>query len=557
MPAIVEVSGLVKEFKTFERRPGVWGALVNLFHRDYRALKAVDRIEFSIARGEMVGYIGPNGAGKSTTIKMLTGILVPTAGKVMANGFVPWKQRSAYTRTVGAVFGQRTQLWWDIAVQESFQLLKKIYEVPEADFRARMKHFDEILELGRYLQTPVRKLSLGQRMRCDVAAALLHNPPLVFLDEPTIGLDLVAKENIRQFLKEINRNYGTTMLLTTHDLSDIEELCRRLMVIDEGRLLFDGNLAELKNRFWKEHAVRIEVKDSEQGRKLESLPLAHVRCGKIGRSYLPAGVPARSPHHRRRHPRRAGGCGRAGPGDRGTEHRRRGEAHVPGGRARGAGPVRPATFAEFLRIGFVNMLAFRLRYYTGVITYFINVSVYYFIWKAVFAASPGFGGFNFAQMITYVAVGWVIRSLYFNNIDNDMANDVMEGKIATTMLRPVSLPMSYIARSLGESIFRLVILTVPTSAVIFVVFPVKGPVGAGNLRGLFRGAHRQHSHRGRVKFRGGQPGGDHQVDSGPAARQVLDDGAALADCWCRCRCSPPRCGRCRPGCRSSTSTLRR
>ncbi|MFN3323059.1 MAG: ATP-binding cassette domain-containing protein [Bryobacteraceae bacterium] len=277
MPGLVEVEDLVKEFRTFERREGVLGALSNLFVRDYRTLRAVDRISFVVRPGEMVGYIGPNGAGKSTTIKMLTGILVPSTGFIQANGYVPWKQRTAYAKTIGVVFGQRTQLWWDIAVAESFHLLRKIYGVSDSDFRARMKKFDEVLELGRYLHTPVRKLSLGERMRCDVAAALLHNPPLLFLDEPTIGLDIVAKENIRAFLKHVNRDFGTTVLLTTHDLSDIEELCSRLMIIDHGRLLFDGNLADLKRKLWRQTTVRIDLKDREQGARLEALDLPDVR----------------------------------------------------------------------------------------------------------------------------------------------------------------------------------------------------------------------------------------------------------------------------------------
>jgi ABC-2 type transport system ATP-binding protein len=273
MAAIVEVEDLVKEFRAFDRREGVRGAIRDLFSREYRTVRAVDHISFAIEPGEMVGYIGPNGAGKSTSIKVLTGILVPTAGHVVSNGFVPYRQRSRYVATIGAVFGQRTQLWWDIAVVESFRLLKRIYGVSDADYAARMARFDEILELGRYLRTPVRKLSLGERMRCDVAAALLHNPPLVFLDEPTIGLDIVAKENIRSFLKEVNRAYGTTMLLTTHDLSDIEELCARLMIIDHGKLLFDGALAGLKRRLWREAAIRVDLRDRENVRLIEELPL--------------------------------------------------------------------------------------------------------------------------------------------------------------------------------------------------------------------------------------------------------------------------------------------
>lgn len=281
MPGIVDVDDLVKEFRTFDRREGLTGAVADLFARRYRTLRAVDRISFDIRPGEMVGYIGPNGAGKSTTIKMLTGILVPTSGDIRANGFVPYRQRTSYTRTIGVVFGQRTQLWWDIAVVESFRLLKKIYEVSDADYRARMRHFDDILELNQYLHTPVRKLSLGQRMRCDVAAAMLHNPPLVFLDEPTIGLDIVAKENIRTFLREVNREFGTTMLLTTHDLSDIEELCARLMIIDHGRLLFDGALADLKDQLWRENAVRFDLKNPEQAANLDQLELPGVACDKL------------------------------------------------------------------------------------------------------------------------------------------------------------------------------------------------------------------------------------------------------------------------------------
>ncbi len=282
MRGAIQVENLVKEFRTFERREGLWGALQNLVVREYKTARAVDGITFQIRPGEMVGYIGPNGAGKSTTIKMLTGILVPTAGSVRANGFVPLADRARYARTIGAVFGQRTQLWWDIAVVESFRLLKKIYGVSDSDYTARMKQFDEVLEIGRYLHTPVRKLSLGERMRCDVAAALLHNPPLLFLDEPTIGLDIVAKESIRSFLKRINREFGTTVLLTTHDLSDIEELCPRLMMIDKGRLLFDGALADLKHQLWREATIKFDLKDREQAERFERLEIPGVRSEKLG-----------------------------------------------------------------------------------------------------------------------------------------------------------------------------------------------------------------------------------------------------------------------------------
>ena len=272
----VEAVDLVKEFRTFKRKEGLWGAVQDLFSREYATLRAVDDVSFQITPGEMVGYIGPNGAGKSTTVKMLTGILVPTSGEVRANGYVPYRERMAYTRTIGAVFGQRTQLWWDIAVVESFRLLKRIYDVSDADYEARMARFDDILAINRYLHQPVRKLSLGERMRCDMVAALLHNPPLLFLDEPTIGLDLLAKENIRQFLKEVNREYGTTVLLTTHDLSDIEELCSRLMIIDHGHILFDGPLDELKRMLWRQTQIKFELKDVAQGAAIETFKLPGV-----------------------------------------------------------------------------------------------------------------------------------------------------------------------------------------------------------------------------------------------------------------------------------------
>src|ERR1700690_148066 len=258
---LIQVRELSKYFRTFHRREGIWGGLQNLFVREYKTIKAVDRVSLSIDRGEMVGYIGPNGAGKSTSIKMLTGILVPTSGEAVVNGFVPYRQRRQYVRTIGVVFGQRTQLWWDIAVVESFKLLRRIYDVSQKDFDARMEMFNQVLGIKDYLHTPVRKLSLGERMRCDLAAALLHNPPLLFLDEPTIGLDVVAKDHIRHFLRAINQRYCTTVLLTTHDLDDIEELCRRIMIIDHGTALFDGDLQVLKQRLLRIKQIKFVLKD--------------------------------------------------------------------------------------------------------------------------------------------------------------------------------------------------------------------------------------------------------------------------------------------------------
>jgi len=269
--AMISVRELTKQFRSYKRREGLWGGIQNLVRREYHFVTAVDRVGFEIGRGEMVGYIGPNGAGKSTTIKMLTGILVPTSGDILVNGFLPWKQRTAYVKTIGVVFGQRTQLWWDIAVVESFKLLRRIYDVSQRDFDERMEVFNQILGISDYLHTPVRKLSLGERMRCDLAAAFLHNPPLVFLDEPTIGLDVVAKDHIRKFLRAINERFRTTVLLTTHDLDDIEELCRRILIIDHGKVLYDGSLATLKQRLLRTKQVKCVARDGEQALLLASL----------------------------------------------------------------------------------------------------------------------------------------------------------------------------------------------------------------------------------------------------------------------------------------------
>ncbi len=246
MPPIIHVENLRKDFRTFDRRKGVKGALQDLVRREYRTVKAVDGITFSIQPGELVGYIGPNGAGKSTSIKMLTGILAPSAGEMEVLGMHPFRDRKSYVRRIGVVFGQRTQLWWDIAVYESYRLLAKIYGVSETEFKERLDLLDTVLELSPFLSTPVRKLSLGQRMRADLAASLLHNPGILFLDEPTVGLDAVVRASIRSFLQRINAELGTTILLTTHDLMEIEELCRRIVIIDHGRIIFDGPLSEIK-----------------------------------------------------------------------------------------------------------------------------------------------------------------------------------------------------------------------------------------------------------------------------------------------------------------------
>ena len=249
MSPIIQASDLHKHFKLAKHYRGFLGSLRNLFTHQYRLVRAVDGISFNIEPGELVGYIGPNGAGKSTTIKMLAGLLVPTSGDLFINGHIPWRDRKSYVATIGAVFGQRSTLWWDLPVIESLDLLQYIYRVPTERFQRNLDEFRQLLDLDTFLDTPVRSLSLGQRMRADLCAAMLHDPELLFLDEPTIGLDVVAKERIRQFIMHINHEHGTTILLTTHDLSDVEKLCERVMIIDHGKLLYDGTLETLRERF--------------------------------------------------------------------------------------------------------------------------------------------------------------------------------------------------------------------------------------------------------------------------------------------------------------------
>ncbi|MCP8970964.1 ABC transporter ATP-binding protein [Ectobacillus ponti] len=271
MKNVIEVRDLRKEFTSYSSRSGLKGAFRDLFTRNYKVIRAVNDISFQVRQGEMIGYIGENGAGKSTTIKMLTGILTPTSGHIRVNGMNPHKEREAFVRSIGVVFGQRSQLWWDIAVQESFRLLKKVYGVSDEDYDTHMKHVIETLDIGPLLDKPVRKLSLGQRMRCELAAALIHNPPLLFLDEPTIGLDVLVKLKIRDFLKEINEKYKTTILLTTHDISDIEALCDRVVMLDEGKIIYDGALEHLRSQWGDEKEIQFQF----------SVPVTYAQLGSL------------------------------------------------------------------------------------------------------------------------------------------------------------------------------------------------------------------------------------------------------------------------------------
>ncbi|HEV3157474.1 MAG TPA: ATP-binding cassette domain-containing protein [Candidatus Baltobacteraceae bacterium] len=256
---IIETRDLRKVFRSLKRVPGALGAVRTLFSRTYEEKIAVQDVTMAVAAGELIGYIGPNGAGKSTTIKMLTGILVPTSGSVAVAGLVPYRDRIRNARNIGVVFGQRSQLYWDLPLIESYELLRAIYSIPPERYRKNLAEFTEILELGDFLKTPVRQLSLGQRMRGDFVAAMLHEPSIVFLDEPTIGLDVVAKEAVRTFIAEVNRVRGTTVILTTHDLADVEKLCRRIVLIDKGRLIYDGEIERIKTQYGTHRTLVVQL----------------------------------------------------------------------------------------------------------------------------------------------------------------------------------------------------------------------------------------------------------------------------------------------------------
>lgn len=261
--AMIEVSCLRKDFVKIIKEPGLKGAIRSFIHPEKQIFEAVKDLSFEVPKGQILGFIGANGAGKSTTIKMLTGILKPTSGFCRINGKIPQENRQDYVKDIGVVFGQRTQLWWDLALQETYSVLKEIYDVHDAVFQKRMDFLNDVLDLKEFIKDPVRTLSLGQRMRADIAASLLHNPKVLFLDEPTIGLDVSVKDNIRRAITQINQEEETTILLTTHDLSDIEQLCDRIFMIDKGQEIFDGTVNQLKETFGKMKTLTFELRPGQ------------------------------------------------------------------------------------------------------------------------------------------------------------------------------------------------------------------------------------------------------------------------------------------------------
>ncbi len=262
MSSFIEVKNVSKSFKVSKRPKGIPGNIANLFVPKYEEKKAVKDISFSIEQGEMVGFVGPNGAGKSTTIKMLSGILYPDSGEISVNGYTPYKQRKDYVGSIGVVFGQKSQLQWDLPVIDSFELLKAIYRIPQPMYKKNLDRFVEMLDMSEFIDRPVRQLSLGQRMRADIVAALLHSPKIVFFDEPTIGVDVVGKEKIRSFIKELNAEDKVTMIFTTHDMQDIEKTCNRLIIIDKGSKVYDGSIQGIKEQYGTTRKLQVEFNEN-------------------------------------------------------------------------------------------------------------------------------------------------------------------------------------------------------------------------------------------------------------------------------------------------------
>jgi ABC-2 type transport system ATP-binding protein len=293
MPQIL-VDGLSKRFRVAVRDPGIAGALRGLVRRRMRDILALDHVSFALERGELLGLIGPNGAGKSTTIKILSGILRPTSGRCEIDGIVPWLERIRHVARIGVVFGQRTQLWWDLPVVESFELLADIYRVPPSDFVRTKDELVELLRIAPILETPVRQLSLGQRMRCEIAAALLHAPSILFLDEPTIGLDAISKLALREFVKRLNRERGVTVILTTHDMHDIEALARRVIIIGNGRLLRDSSFESMRADVLGERRLLVEFARDTNAVAIDGATLLSCADRSATFSFDPRTMPARA-----------------------------------------------------------------------------------------------------------------------------------------------------------------------------------------------------------------------------------------------------------------------
>ena len=262
---VIDVSGIGREFRSYKKGAGFWESVKGLVNRKYTTKIALREVSFKVRKGEIIGLIGPNGAGKSTLIKILSGVLYPTHGDMSILGYVPWTDRIKYTKHIGVVFGQKSQLWWDLPAVDSFVLNKSLYDIPESVYKRRLRAMVRLLDVGELMKMQVRQMSLGERMRCEIIQSLLHNPPIVFFDEPTIGLDVIAKERMRDFIKEINQKEGTTFIITTHDMDDIEKLCERVIIINHGKIIYDGSLEEVRKRFANKKIIDCKMSEPKIG----------------------------------------------------------------------------------------------------------------------------------------------------------------------------------------------------------------------------------------------------------------------------------------------------
>ncbi len=283
--SFIEVKGISKEFKVNKRGAGIPGMIANMFVPKYEIKQAVNNLSFNIEKGEMVGFIGPNGAGKSSTIKMLSGILCPDKGSISVNGYIPYKQRKAYVGNIGVVFGQKSQLQWDLPVIDSFELLRAIYRIPHDKYKRNLERFTEMLDMKGFINQPVRQLSLGQRMRSDIVASLLHSPDIVFFDEPTIGVDVIGKETIRGFIRQLNEEDKVTMIFTTHDMQDIEQTCNRIIIIDKGSLMYDGSLHDIRSKYGTARRLIAEFNEETNVSPIENVDIGEMKDRKFSFSF--------------------------------------------------------------------------------------------------------------------------------------------------------------------------------------------------------------------------------------------------------------------------------
>ena len=283
--SFIEVKGISKEFKVNKRGAGIPGMIANMFVPKYEIKHAVNDLSFNIEKGEMVGFIGPNGAGKSSTIKMLSGILCPDKGTISVNGYIPYKQRKAYVGNIGVVFGQKSQLQWDLPVIDSFELLRAIYRIPHDKYKRNLERFTEMLDMKGFINQPIRQLSLGQRMRSDIVASLLHSPDIVFFDEPTIGVDVIGKETIRSFIRQLNEEDKVTMIFTTHDMQDIEQTCNRIIIIDKGSLMYDGSLHDIRSKYGTARRLIAEFNEETKVSPIENVDISEMKDRKISFSF--------------------------------------------------------------------------------------------------------------------------------------------------------------------------------------------------------------------------------------------------------------------------------